>query len=99
MPMIIAALLGGLLQFAGTMVGKVLVSLGVGYVTFTAVDTSVAWAKDSFFANVNLLPPMAVQLLGTLKVGQCVNMLFSALLARLTLNGMTSGTIKKMVQK
>ena len=45
MPLIIAALWGALIEIAGTLVGKVLVSLGIGYAVYTGVDTSITWAK------------------------------------------------------
>lgn len=93
------SIVGALIEVAGTLVGKVLISLGIGYASYSAVDTSINWAKDAFFSNVYALPPVAIQVIGVLKVGQCVNMLVSALIARLTLNGMNSGTVKKMVQK
>jgi hypothetical protein len=37
MPFWIATILGGLVQIAGHLVGRVLISLGLGYVTFTGV--------------------------------------------------------------
>ena len=47
MPIFIAALLGGLIQAAGTLVGRVLLSLGFGYVSYTALDSSLSWIKSS----------------------------------------------------
>ena len=99
MPLLLAALLGGLVQAAGTLVGRVLISLGIGYVAFTGVDASITWAKNQFLSGVSGLSADAIGLASTLKVGVCVSMLLSALTARLTLNGLTSGTIRKMVQK
>ena len=99
MPIFLAALLGGLISAAGTLVGRVLVSLGIGYVAFQGIDASMIWAKAQFLAGMSGLPAAAVGLAGTMKVGVCVSMLLSALAARLTLMGLTSGTLKKMVVK
>ena len=94
-----AALLGGLIQIAGTLVGQVLLSLGIGYVTYTGVDASLTWVKAEFLAGMAAGPAAAVQLAGLMKVGVCVSMLLSAVAARLVLMGLTSSTIKRMVIK
>ena len=97
--MFIAALIGALIQAAGSLVGQVLIALGIGYVTFTGVDASLEWAKSAVVSGVQGLPASAVQVAGLLKVGVCISMLTSAVTARLTLMGLTSGTVKRMVQK
>ncbi len=99
MPLFIAALWGALIQIAGTLVGKVLLSLGIGYVTYTGVDASIVWAKAQFLSSLSGAPAAAVQLAGTMKVGVCVSMLLSAVTARLVLAGMTSGALTKMTVK
>src|SRR5688572_20560336 len=96
-PLVISSIIGALVSAVGTLVGRVLVSLGIGYVTYTGVDASMTWAKTQFLNGVAGLPPEAVQIMGLLKVGICVSMLLSALTARMVLAGLTSGTIKKMV--
>jgi len=99
MPLFIAALIGGLVQAAGTLVGKVMLSLGIGYVAFTGVDASITFARDALIQSFQALPPIAFQVAGAMKLGVCVSIVTSALIARMTLNGLTSGTIKKMVVK
>lgn len=100
MPLIIAALWGALISIAGTLVGQVLLSLGIGYLTFTGVDLSIAWAKAQFLSGLTGIPAAAVGLAGVMKVGVCVSMLLSAVTARVTLSGMQAGgSIKKMVVK
>lgn len=99
MPLWVAALVGGLVQVAGTLVGRVLVSLGIGYVTFTGVDASLTWASGQFVSAMGGLPAASVQIAGLLKVGTCVSMLLSAVAARLLLAGLTSGAITKFALK
>ena len=94
-----SALLGGLVEIAGTIVGKVLLSLGIGYVAYSGVDTSLGWCKALFLSGVSGMPADAIGLAGTMKVGVCVSMLLSALAIRLTLAGLTGGTIKRMITK
>lgn len=100
MPLIIAALWGALISIAGTLVGQVLLSLGIGYLTFTGVDLSIVWAKNQFLSGLTGIPAAAVGLAGVMKVGVCVSMLLSAVTARVTLSGMQAGgSLKKMVVK
>ena len=94
-----AELLGALVQIAGTLVGKVLLSLGIGYVAYKGLDASLAWAKSSVFANLAGLSPTTLQVLGVLQIGTAINILISALTARLVLKGMTGGALKAMVLK
>lgn len=102
MPIFLAALLGGLSGAAGSLVGRVLVSLGLGFVTFSGINTLIDWAKTSLVSSLTGLPADAVGLLTTMRVGVAISMLFSALLMRLALNGLTSvasGSVTRMVQK
>lgn len=99
MPIWVASLLGGLVEVVGTLVGKVLVSLGMGYVTFTGAEALLDFAKSQFLTGIAGLPADAVAIAGLMKVGVCVSMLLSAYASRLLLMGLTSGTIKKLVFK
>lgn len=100
MPLILAALWSTLAAAVGTLVGKVLVSLGIGFVTFSGVTALLTWAKNTFLAGVGGLPADAVGILYTAKVDVCVSMLLSALTIRLTLAGLSAGgSITRMVQK
>ncbi len=99
MPLLIQALLGGLIQAAGTLVGKVLLSLGIGYVSYTGINLLFDSAKQTLFANIASQAPVAVQLAGVLQVGTCVNIMVSAALAKLVLAGLTNGTLTRMVTK
>jgi hypothetical protein len=99
MPLLIAALWGALVPMLGTMVGRVLVSLGIGYVSYTGIDATMGWAKAQFLSGMSGLPSQAIGLASTMKVGVCVSMLLSALVARLVLQGLTGGTITKMMAR
>lgn len=99
MPTLIALLLGGLVSSAGTIVGKVLVSLGFGYVTYSGLSVGLGWLRDQVVSGFVGMPPEPLQVLSALKVGSGLNVLLSALSVRLLLNGLTSDTVKKMVLK
>jgi hypothetical protein len=99
MPFWIATILGGLVQIAGHLVGRILISLGVGYVTFTGIDSSLTWAKDFAMSHLMGAPAVALSLMGLMKVGSIISMLVSAYGVRLLLNGLTGGTLSRMVTK
>jgi hypothetical protein len=92
-----APLIGGLIEAAGTLVGRVLISLGFAYVVFSGVDTGIAWARDGLLAALGGLPAIALGVARVCKVGTCISILTSALSARLLLNGLQSGTLRRLV--
>lgn len=99
MPVFIAALLGGLAQAAMSLVGRVLIALGIGYVTYQGLDFALENIYDLIFAQLTALPAQTMAVLARLNVGEFINIQISAISARLVLNGLTSGAITKMVIK
>jgi len=99
MPVFIAALLGGLVSAAGSLVGRVLIALGVGFVTYQGLDVSLTFIKTQALTALNSLPPEIFQIASTLQVGTSINILASAYAAKMVIAGLTSGAVKKMVWK
>lgn len=101
MPVWIAALIGGLVQVALSTVGRVLVGLGIGVVTYSGVSIALDEAKTRAFAYMDQASNFAQigQFMGMLQIGTCFNILFSALTIRLVLHGLTGDTVKKWVTK
>lgn len=99
MPLFIAALIGALVQAAGTLVGKILLSLGIGYATYTGIDASITWARDFAIAKLAATGGTVVQMAGVMQVGTSISIVTSALAARMVLNGLTSGTLRKFTVK
>lgn len=101
MPLFIAALIGGLIQAASTMVGRVLVGLGIGVAVFSGVSTLINAARTMAFQYLDQAAGAAqiAQYMGMLQIGTCINILFSALIIRLTLRGLTGDTIKTWVTR
>ena len=99
MQIFIGALIGALIQMAGTMVGKVLLSLGIGLAVYTGVDSSITWARDFVISSISATHSQTVAAASTMKVGVCISIIFSALVTKLTLNGLTGGVMKRWVNK
>lgn len=99
MPVFIAALIGGLVSAAGSFVGRVLIALGVGFVSYQGIDVALTFIKTQALQAITSLPVEIVQIIGTLQVGSAINILASAYAARLVIGGLTSGAVKRMVLK
>lgn len=98
MPLFIAALLGGLVSAAGSFVGRALIALGIGVVAFTGVSAALNVVRGQVIDAMNEAGPL-LDILALLKVDVAITILFSAITARLVLNGLTGDTIKRWVIK
>lgn len=99
MQIFIGALIGALIQVLGTFVGKILVSLGIGYAVFTGVEVSITYARDFVIARISSQAANTVAVASALKVGVCISIITSAITARLMINGLTGGTLKRFTVK
>lgn len=95
----LAMLLGGLINVAGTIAGRVLIGLGISVITFSGLSVTLTWVKNQAISALQGLPAEMVQLLAYAGVGEFVSIVASGLAARLLLNGLTDGSIKKWVMK
>lgn len=99
MPVFLAALAGAFINIAGTLAGRVLLSLGFGIVAYTGLNSTLSWLKTQAVSALSGLPAQALGMLATMKVGECISIIFSAILVRQILNGLTSDTLKRLVQR
>jgi hypothetical protein len=90
-----AALLGGLINIAGTLAGRVLIGLGISVITYTGLSSSLGWLKSSAVAAFSGLPAQVVGMLSLMKVGSCISMVVSAILVKAALDGLASDTMKR----
>ena len=94
----IAALLGGLASAMGSLVGRVLIALGIGFVTYKGVDVGLNALKEAVISNVQGLSSDIVGLLGFLWVDKALSVVFSAFAISLSMKAI-GGSIKRMVAK
>lgn len=99
MPVFVAAIGGMLINLVGTLVGRVLVALGLSVITYTGVNATLEALKSQAVQSFTALPPEVYGMLGMMRVGQCISIITSAIAARLLLDGLTSDTFKRMVTK
>lgn len=95
MPVFIASVLGGLLNVAGSLVGRVLIALGLTVVSYTGVDTVLGKLKADAIGALMGLPPDLVAMLGYMKVGVCISIIASAVAVRMGLSGL-GGVVKRL---
>lgn len=99
MPVWVLSLLGGVLSIVGSLVGRVLLSLGVGFVAFNGVQSLMSSMKAQVISQFSGLPSTIVGILAVTKVDVAISIVFSAIAARLVINGLQSDVIKKLVFK
>lgn len=99
MPLILAWLLGGLVSIAGSLLGRVLIALGVGYVSYTGITSGLTYLSNLVQSNVNSSGVLVVQALGLVQFDVVVGIIFGAVAAKFVLNGLSGGAVKKMILK
>lgn len=99
MPVFLASLLGGLIRITGSMAGRVLLSLGISVVTYTGTTSALDFLKSQAVSALTGLPVQVVGMLSTMRVGQCISIVFSAIVVRQVKQGLSSDTVKKWVIK
>lgn len=99
MQFLAAAILGALIQGAGTLIGRILIALGIGFVTYSGISILLDSIRADVISGFSGLPVLAYQIAAACKVDVAITMIFSAITARLVLKGLTGGSIKRMVLK
>jgi hypothetical protein len=99
MPALVIAFLGGLASMVGPLVGRVLLALGIGFVTYKGFDVGVSWLLDQIKSNMSSMPADMVAFLAWLWVDKAIGLLFSAYSAALGIKMAGSTQITKMVSK
>lgn len=95
MPVIVAMVWQAFFAILGTLVGRVLTAVGMGVVVYTGMSSSLDWLKAQAVASFSGLPADVLGMLATMKVGESISLVFSAILVRLVANGMNSDTVKR----
>jgi len=100
MPSLAMALLGGLVNIAGTLAGRVLLALGFGAVTYTGISTTIGWIKTQALNAVSGLPGEMLSLMAYMKVGESISIISSAYGVLLVLRGLSEGgSISRLIKK
>lgn len=99
MPLFLFAFLSGLASLAANLAGRVLIALGIGYITYQGLDVLITQAQALVFANLASGYPEINAALNMLNIGKAINVTFSAIIARNVISGLTGGSFTKQVIK
>lgn len=92
------ALLGGLATVTASLVGRAILALGIGFVTYSGITFAIDSMKNNVMNSVSGLSADALGLLGYLWIDKGITIMFSAVAASIAMRGI-SGSVKKMVFK
>lgn len=88
--------LGVLSKAIGPLAMRVLLAMGVSFVTYKGADTSVNWILDSIRSSTGGMPAHVAGLLGFLWVDRAIAMMFGAFSASIAVKAV-NGSISRMV--
>lgn len=99
MQFLVAGLIGGFLQVAGSMVGRVLLALGISFVVYSGIDLAMTYLVDNIKSNMSAMPVDILNFLAWLWVDKALSLMFSAYTAAAALKMAGGTTLTKMVTK
>lgn len=94
--MLIPALIGGLASAMAGFVGRAIIALGVGFVSYKGIDLGMDMLKTMVITSMRGLPVQMVNLLAYLWVDRAISVIFSGVAVALSFKAI-GGTVKKMV--
>lgn len=98
MQIFVMALIGGLASAMTSLVGRVLIALGIGFASYSGIDTLVSNLTQSIQGNLSGIPGSLWSWLALLKVQTSISIITSAFSTRVAMTAL-SGTVKRMIFK
>lgn len=93
------ALVGGLSVAMGSLVGRALLALGIGFATFKGFDITVAFLLTSIKGSIAGMPAEIVSFLAWLWVDKAIGMIFASFTVAISFKMVGASGITKMVTK
>lgn len=100
MPLLVSALLGALLQLISSLVGRVLLALGLGFVEYAGLQ--LLFTNVSNYANQAMGVLAGSSLLewaGFFRLDSHISVILSAITIKMIFNGLNGPTVRKLVSK
>lgn len=94
----VPALMGALAAAMGSFIGRAIIALGIGFVTYKGIDLSIDAIKSSVMSGVRGLPADALNLVGYLYLDKAITVVMSAFVIAFAMRSL-SGSVKKMEMK
>jgi hypothetical protein len=94
----VPALVGALAGAMGSFIGRAILALGIGFVTYSGITVALNVMKQSVITGVSSLPSDALGLVSYLWLDKGITIIFSAVAVSLAMRGL-NGSIKRMTFK
>lgn len=100
MPWIVSVLLGGLLQIAGSLVGRVVIALGFGFVEYVGISALVDSVKAQATGLIQSVGASSLaDWAGFFRIDVHISIVISAIGAKVLLSALSGDKVRKLVQK
>ncbi|MQQ99256.1 DUF2523 domain-containing protein [Glaciimonas soli] len=96
---LIPAIWGALAPVLGSLVGRVLLALGISFVTYQGLSVGTDALYASVQSSFNGLPSSIMSLMAYLWVDKAISTVFSAFTAALTIKLASGTSLTKMIMK
>lgn len=90
--------MGALAMAMGSLIGRAILVLGIGFVTYTGIDLALGAMLNAVIGGVRNIGGDAVMLLGYLWVDKAISVMSSAVVASVAMRGV-GGAVKRMIFK
>jgi Protein of unknown function (DUF2523) len=94
----IPALMGALATAMGSFIGRAILALGIGFVTYKGIDLSIGAIKAGVLSGVRGLPVDALNLVGYLYLDKAITVVMSSFVVAFAMRT-ASGSVKRMELK
>lgn len=98
LPLVIPAIVGALAAAMGSLIGRAIIALGMGFVTYKGIGAGIDLIKSKVIQSITGLPADMVGLIGFLWIDKALTIILSAVATALSIR-LISGSFKKMVFK
>lgn len=100
MPWIISILLAGLLRIVGSMVGRVLLALGLGAVEYMGISALIDSAVASASSLLGIVGTSALaEWAGFFRIDQHISIILSAIGVKVLISALGGASVKRWVHK
>ena len=100
MPWIISVFLGGLIEIAGSLLGRVLLGLGLGFVEYQGINLLIDSAMSSAKSNISGISGSAIgEWAGFFLIDQHISIIISAIGVKVVLHGLGGASVKRLANK
>lgn len=96
---LIPAIAGALVSVAASLVGRVVMALCLGVVSYVGINAALSYFQDTFTTALGGAGATVAGMCGVLQLDACLAIFTAAALAKLAIAGASSGAVKRLAMK